>query len=94
MIMATTHIIRIVTLLGGLQFAAGFHLHLPTSQRQSFSALSAANENDDGFTLGRRSAIATTGAAVLTSLSISDPANALFPVGAFASTRPRSNVVR
>ncbi len=85
--MATTHIIRIVTLLGGLQFAAGFHL--PT-QRLSFSALSAANENDDGFSLDRRSAIATTGAAVLISLSISDPANAFFPVGAFASTRPRS----
>ena len=89
MIMATTHIIRIVTLLGGLQFAAGFHL--PT-QRLSFSALSAANENDDGFSLDRRSAIATTGAAVLISLSISDPANALFPVGAFASTRPRKQV--
>ena len=91
--MAPPHTIRIVALLfGWLQFAAGFHL--PTTQRQSFSALSAANENDDGFSLNRRSAIATTGVAVLTSLSITDPANALFPVGAFASTRPRSNVVR
>ena len=87
-----THIIRILALFFGLHFAAGFQFHLPTSPSHlhSFSALSAANDYNDDFSLDRRTAIATTGAAVLTSLSIADPANALFPVGAFASNRPRS----
>eukprot|EP00573_Skeletonema_grethae_P009387 CAMPEP_0201706690 /NCGR_PEP_ID=MMETSP0578-20130828/49534_1 /ASSEMBLY_ACC=CAM_ASM_000663 /TAXON_ID=267565 /ORGANISM="Skeletonema grethea, Strain CCMP 1804" /LENGTH=138 /DNA_ID=CAMNT_0048195177 /DNA_START=11 /DNA_END=424 /DNA_ORIENTATION=+ len=76
----------IVAFIFGLQLAAGFHS--PALQRHSPSALSAANNDNDGFSLDRRSAIATTSAAVLTSLSIADPANALFPVGAFAS-RPR-----
>ncbi len=78
-------ITSIVTFISGLQLAAGFHS--PTLQRHSLSALSAANNDNDGFSLDRRSAIATTSAAVLTSLSIADPANALLT--AFASTRPR-----
>lgn len=80
-------IFSIVAFIIGLQLAAGFHS--PTLQRHSLSALYAANNNNDGFSLDRRSAIATTSAAVLTSLSIGEPANALFPVGAFASSRHR-----
>jgi len=84
-------IIRIFALISGLHFTVGFQS--PTLQRHSLriSSLSAANNKDDGFSLDRRSAIATTSAAVLTSLSITNPANAFFPVGAIASSnRPKS----
>jgi hypothetical protein len=83
------HIIRIVALISGLQLTLGF---LSTTTHRHYlriSALSSATNNDDGISLDRRSAIATTSAAVLTSLSISDPVNAMFPVGAFAAGRPK-----
>jgi 2,5-diketo-D-gluconate reductase A len=84
------HIIRTLAIISGLQFTLGFQSL--TSHRhflRTSSALSAAKNNDGGISLDRRSAIATTSAAVLTSLSITDPANALLPVGMFSSTRPR-----
>lgn len=75
------------SLSGLLGVALGFQSITPTSlhnQHSTLSALSAAKNNDEenNFSLDRRSVIATSSAAVLTSLSLMEslePANAFVP---------------
>src|SRR6056300_1255883 len=74
------------SLSGLLGVALGFQSITPTSlhnQHSTLSALSAVKNNDEenNFSLDRRSVIATSSAAVLTSLSLmeSEPANAFVP---------------
>lgn len=81
----------IIAIISGLQFTFSFQsptlLHCHSLRSSAISAAADA----DGISLDRRSVIATTSAAVLTSLSITDPADAISPVGIFSSARPRSS---